>query len=236
MSFVSYLNFLQGDATTMNHLSRNLCLLPLLIVMGALWASADSRSVDIDTILTGVEARYAGKGFSASFFQESMLKAMQINDTAQGMLTVRRPGKMRWEYTSPDPQTIITDGQSLWIYRPADNQVMVGKAPDFFSGGKGAGFLSDIRQIRNSFAVELAPAENPEYHRLKLVPLNPTPELATIRLSVHKTSFQVDQVVTTNAYGDETRIVLSNYAFNMDPDEALFHFKAPEGIDVVQID
>ena len=216
--------------------SRMIGLTALLVVLMILSALADNEASGIDTILTGLEARYAGKGFKAVFFQESMLKAMQISDTAQGRLTVRRPGKMRWEYTTPDPQTIITDGDTMWIYRPADNQVMVGKAPEFFSGGKGAGFLSDIRQIRKSFTVELKSAENPDYHRLKLVPLNPTPELAMILLSVGKTSFQVDQVVTTNAYGDETRIVLSDYEFNLNPDDALFRFETPEGVDVVQID
>jgi outer membrane lipoprotein carrier protein len=220
----------------MNHRCRSMMLIPLLMALWFCPAMADNPPSSIDTILTGVETRYAGKGFRAAFYQESMLKAMQISDTARGQLIVRRPGKMRWEYLAPDPQTIITDGQTMWIYRPVDNQVMVGKAPEFFSQGKGAGFLSDIRQIRKSFTVKLETAENPAYYRLQLVPLKPTPELAEIQLSVHKTSFQVDQVVTTNAYGDETRIVISRYEFDMDPDEALFQFEVPEGVDVVRID
>jgi outer membrane lipoprotein carrier protein len=190
----------------------------------------------MDQILKGIEQRYAGKGFSANFFQESMLKAMQISDTAEGRLIVKRPGKMRWEYSIPDEQTIISDGKSLWIYRPADNQVTVGKAPDFFGQGKGAGFLSDIRLIRKNFNMEIMPAENPDYHRLRLLPHKPTNELAEIILSVKKTTFQIDQVITYNAYKDETRIVLNEYRFNLDPDDALFTFKIPEGVDVVYMD
>jgi outer membrane lipoprotein carrier protein len=208
----------------------------LLVTAGSLAVAAGGPEASVDAVLAGMETRYAGKGFKAVFVQESMLKAMQISDTAQGVLFVRRPGKMRWEYTSPDPQIIITDSRTMWIYRPADNQVMVGKAPEFFGGGRGAGFLSDIRQIRNSFTVEATPAENPAYHRLKLTPLKPTTELAEIRLSVAKSTFQVDQVVTVNAYGDETRIVFKHYQFDLDPDESLFRFEAPEGIDVVEID
>ena len=199
-------------------------------------AAAADTLADIDYILNGIEKRYAGTGFTATFFQESMLKAMQISDTAEGHLTVKRPGKMRWEYKTPDPQIIMTDGRTMWIYRPADRQVMVGKAPDFFSGGKGAGFLADIRQIRDSFKLELQAAENPDYYRLQLLPVSPTPELARVVLSVKKTDYQVDQVLTYNAYGDETRIVLSAYRFNLTPDDTLFTFEPPEGIDVVQID
>ena len=212
------------------------CLTMLAMGMGVLPLSADTSDAGLEKILKGIEARYAGNGFSAVFFQESMLKAMQISDTAEGRLTVKKPGKMRWEYILPDPQTIITDGKSMWIHRPVDNQVMVGKAPEFFGGGKGAGFLSDIRQIRKSFRIAQKPVENADYLRLQLIPKKPGPEIAQIILSVGKATFQVDQVVTYNAYGDETKITLSDYQFGLDPLDKLFNFEIPKGTDVVEID
>lgn len=198
--------------------------------------NARGDAAELDKILNGMEQCYSGKGFSAAFFQESILKAMQITDTAQGKLVVKRPGKMRWEYLLPEEQTVISNGQSMWIHRPADNQVMVGKSPDFFGQGNGAGFLSDIRQVRKSFTIQLEPADNEAYYRLNLKPMQPNPEMTDISLLVHKTTFQVDQIVTHNAYGDETRIVLSEYRFNLDPEEVLFNFVIPQGIDVVQLD
>ncbi len=215
---------------------RNLCLTILMLSIGCLGATADDSAETLSKILDGVEKKYSGPGFSARFFQESLLKAMQISDTAEGRLTVKRPGKMRWEYTIPDAQTIISDGRTMWIYRPADNQVMVGKAPDFFSGGKGAGFLSDIRLIRKSFDIDLQKAENDAYYRLRMVPKKESPDLADVILSVKKNSFRVDQVVTHNAYGDETQIALSDYQFNLDPKDDLFTFEIPDGVDVVRVD
>jgi outer membrane lipoprotein carrier protein len=199
-------------------------------------SAAQSPAANVDTIMQGMEQRYAGKGFSAKFFQESMLKAMQISDTAEGTLMVKRPDKMRWAYTMPDEQTIITDGRTLWIYRPADNQVVVGKASEFFDLGKGAGFLSDIRKLRESFRISVQPAQNKDYYRLRLVPRKANPEMSEIILSVERKSFQINQVVTYNQYGDETRIVLSNYEFNINPDDDLFTFSIPEGVDVVHMD
>jgi outer membrane lipoprotein carrier protein len=217
-------------------------LLVFTAMVATLWVaplfsqSAGGQAVTLDQILNGIERRYDGKGFSAAFFQESILKAMQITDTAEGRLTVKRPGKMRWEYTIPEAQSIITDGHSMWIYRPTDNQVMVGKAPEYFGGGKGAGFLSDIRLLRKSFTIQMQAAENKDYYRLKLVPVKPTPELADIVISAAKATFQIDQVVTHNAYGDETRIVLSDYQFDIDPGDGLFNFVIPSGADVVKMD
>jgi outer membrane lipoprotein carrier protein len=211
-------------------------MLAMALGTGVLSASADTSDAGLEKILKGIEARYAGNGFSAVFFQESMLKAMQISDTAEGRLTVKKPGKMRWEYTLPDPQTIITDGKSMWIHRPVDNQVMVGRAPEFFGDGKGAGFLSDIRQIRKSFRITRKPEENGDYLLLQLIPKKPAPEIAEIILSVGKETFQVDQVVTYNAYGDETKITLSDYQFGLEPLDKLFDFEIPKGADVVEID
>ncbi|MCP4748969.1 MAG: outer membrane lipoprotein chaperone LolA [Desulfobacteraceae bacterium] len=199
------------------------------------WA-AQPNTGSIDKILKGIEKRYEGKGFSATFFQESTLKAMQITDTAEGNLTVKRPGKMRWQYISPDEQTIITDGNSLWVYRPADNQVMIGKAPDFFGQGNGAGFLSDIASIRSNFEITLHTAKNDQYHRLQLLPKNPTPDLTKIILSIDKSTYQADQVLTYNTYGDQTRIILKKYRYNLDFNDALFNFTIPEGVDIVHID
>ena len=134
-----------------------------LLVRPSLAADADST---IDTIIAGVEARYNVPGFTADFDQESILKAMAVTDTASGRLMVRQPGKMRWEYLVPDPQTIITDGNDLWVFRPEENQVLVGKAPSFFGNGKGAGFLSNIKTVRKNFQISLEPSDDPGLYRL----------------------------------------------------------------------
>ncbi|MCK4467734.1 MAG: outer membrane lipoprotein carrier protein LolA, partial [Desulfobacterales bacterium] len=86
-------------------------------------------NLSLDEIMDRIENRYAAKGFSANFSQESTIKAMDITDTASGNLFVMAPGMMRWEYEKPDQQLIITDGKRLWVYRQDDNQVMVGTSP-----------------------------------------------------------------------------------------------------------
>ena len=225
-----------GETNKMTHPIRMIVLMMITLCWIGPAVGAENTAGAIGKILDGIEHRYAGKGFSAKFFQESFLKAMQISDTAEGHLTVKRPGRMRWEYVLPDKQTIITDSKSLWIYRPEDKQVMVGKAPEFFKGGKGATFLSNIHQLRKSFTIKLEQADSKNYHRLRLVPKNPSPDLADVVLSVAKSNFQVDQVITHNQYGDETLIVLNNYQFNLNPKDELFRFQIPQGVDVVQID
>jgi outer membrane lipoprotein carrier protein len=197
--------------------------------------SASDADPTLDTIIAGVEARYNVPGFTADFEQESILKAMAVTDTASGRLMVRQPGKMRWEYLVPDPQTIITDGKELWVYRPEQNQVLVGKAPSFFGEGKGAGFLSNIKMVRKSFQLSLEPAGDPKLYHLKMVPNKSSVDLMAVELDVAKKTYDLVRITTFNVYGDETRIELKNVSFDDPPPEELFRFDVPEGADVLQM-
>ena len=199
-------------------------------------AMAAELNLSLAKILDGIEKRYANSSFSAKFLQESTIKAMEITDFASGKVYVRHPGMMRWEYDEPNKQVIITDGFKLWIYRPEDNQVMTGSAPDFFRDGKGASFLSDIKLIREKFNISLLNSETNFFYELKLMPIEKTLDISDIHLSVSKNTFNIVRVTTYNFYGDETRIEFLNTEFNLQLDDSLFSFKIPEGVDVLQID
>ena len=199
-------------------------------------ALAAESDLGLEQILDRMEKHYAGNSFKAEFVQESTVKAMEITDFATGKIFVRYPGKMRWEYEKPEKQIIITDGFKLWIYRPADNQVMTGSAPAFFSDGKGASFLSDITLVRKKFHITLGESKDDFFYELELKPLEKTLDVTDIRLSVTKNTFTVIRVITYNSYGDENRIEFLNHKFNVDLKDSLFSFKAPEGADVLQLD
>jgi len=191
---------------------------------------------EIDSILMGIESKYRNTTFTANFHQTSTLKAMELTDTATGKIYIKSPGAMRWEYEAPDPQTVITNGKKLWVYRPQDQQVMVGKAPTFFGDGKGAGFLSDIGQIRNYFSISKIESKVPDTWGLKLIPKEKRPDLSEVRLNIDSKSFEISDVTTYNSYGDETRIVFSDGMFGKELSPELFTFSIPPGADVVQID
>ncbi len=199
-------------------------------------ANKASPKLSLDEVIDRVERRYAATGFEARFFQVSTIAAMDITDTASGRIFVKRPGMMRWEYQKPEPQTIITDGNTLWIYRPEDQQVMIGKAPDFFRNGKGAGFLADIRLLRNKFYITLSNELQNDSYRLKLLPIEQTLDISLIHLLISTKTFDIVRIVTYNAYDDKTRFELSNIQFHQNLDDALFTFKIPEGAEVLHLD
>ena len=214
-------------------LLTGLILIPFIAVNFSYAAQSD---LTLDQILDRVEKHYTGKSFQAEFVQESSIKAMDIVDFAAGNTFVRYPGMMRWEYEKPEKQTIITDGHKLWIYKPSDNQVLTGSAPAFFSDGKGASFLSDIKLIRQKFRISLEDSKEDFFYELKLQPLEKKLDVTDIRLSVTKNTFTVIRIITYNSYGDENRIEFANHQFDVKLNDSLFSFKIPAGADVLQLD
>jgi outer membrane lipoprotein carrier protein len=196
----------------------------------------DDLSLSLDEIITRVEKHYSVSGFSAQFSQTSIIKAMDITDTASGTAFFKRPGKMRWEYKTPERQMIITDGNTLWVFRPDDKQVMIGKAPSFFKGGKGFSFLSDMKEIRQKFNMSLEEKSPEGFFVLKLIPREKTYDVVQIRLTISKATFDVVEIVTYNSYGDETWFVFSNIQFKQKIDDSLFHFNIPEDVEVLHLD
>jgi outer membrane lipoprotein carrier protein len=208
---------------------------PVVIAQQAAGPTDKALNQALDVLLDKVEKRYAGPGFRADFDQQSTITAMEVTDSASGQLFIKRPGKMRWEYALPETQIIVSDGTDLWIYRPGDNQVMVGKAPSFFADGKGAGFLADLRTIRREFLVAMEKTQDDGFDVLKLTPKKKSPDLTEIFLSISRVNHTIDRIVTRNAYGDETVIKIENYLFNQNLENNLFVFKVPDGADVLQL-
>lgn len=208
----------------------------LIAIVAAPFAAETNTSPSLDDILDRVEKTYAGSGFTADFYQESTLKEMDITDNASGKIFIKRPGRMRWEYREPEKQIIITDSQTLWIYRPEDNQVMTGEAPSYFGEGKGASFLSDMKTVRKNFSINLEIAGTSDFHFLRLVPLRRNVDLAEIYLTISNQNFHILQIITYNSYGDKTVIKLRNFDFDYTLSDDMFRFTPPEGMDVLKMD
>jgi len=201
---------------------------------------ADSQnqrpSLSAEQLVKNLEKRYTVADFSATFFQESTLKAMDITDTATGKVWFKRPGMMRWEYETPEKYAIISDGTTLWIFRPEDNQVVVGDAMSYFGNGKGASFLSNFKLVKDVYLLSLADPADDDQYRLKLVPHQKQLDLSAIFLNIDKKTFDIKSVQTLNAYNDETRIEFSDLIFDPDMKASLFKFRIPDGADVVRLD
>jgi outer membrane lipoprotein carrier protein len=91
--------------------------IPLLFVACALHADAP----DASKILKGVEDHYNRiQTLQVHFTQR--YTSQRRNTTQKGDLFLRKPGKMRWQYSVPAGELYISDGKFLYSYNPDDNR------------------------------------------------------------------------------------------------------------------
>ncbi len=96
----------------------------LLVAIGALGASAVVHAAAQDALREFVRNTLAGK---TTFNQVIVNKGGKTSNPASGSFQFQRPGKFRWIYEKPYEQSIIGDGERLWIHDRDLNQVTVRK-------------------------------------------------------------------------------------------------------------
>lgn len=198
--------------------------------------AVENSNLSVNQILDNLEKHFSGIGFSADFYQESPIQDIGITESAAGKAYFKKTEKFRWEYTTPDILHYISDGKTLWIHSPEDNNVWIGKTTDFFGKESSASFLTDIKQIRKKFNVIMNDKKNKTDWELILTPVTEAAfGLNKIFLSINKQTGDISKIVSFNLNNAETRITLSNYDFNKTPSEELFILKMPKNANIIPL-
>jgi outer membrane lipoprotein carrier protein len=216
----------------------NVRLLVTLLLLLVVPAIAHAQS--LDEVVNGVEATY-GKitDLRAEFSQVARNKSLGQDIKADGIVLLKKGGKMRWDYKSPAPQQIVSDGTSLWVYTPELNQVNKGNAPKALAGPAGS-FLSGLGKIREEFTVRFlnpaSPRDGAGRPVLDLTPKQPTPLLTRLVIAVDPKDYVVRQAVLYDQFQNTVTMTFSKVTVNQGISDTLFAFTPPKDAVVVPLD
>ncbi len=195
---------------------------------------------DVETIIDNVQQHYEQTNdIQANFIQLSLIKSVGQTKESRGLVFFQKPGKMRWEYTEPAQQLLVSDGKTFWLYVPDDEQVIVQEAEEAYGSKTPIVFLSGMGKLQNDFYMKLLPPETNQYlqtsgHRLELLPKQPQPDVAKLILTVDTESFQIIHTAVYDPYGNITDVYLQDIEVNFGLPNELFAFEIPAGVDVIQ--
>ena len=91
----------------------------LLFAINSAQAKPDAARQRLNNFFTKVNS------LQGSFNQQVYSKKGKVIQTSSGQLYLTRPGKFRWVYKTPDPQTIVADGRNIWVYDEDLEQVTI---------------------------------------------------------------------------------------------------------------
>lgn len=188
-------------------------------------------------LAAALQRKYDGiKDFSADFkhvYEGGVLKK-QI--TESGRLIVKKPGKMRWDYTAPEPKQFVSDGVKMYSYIPQDKQVIVAAVPADDDAPTPTLFLAGKGNVTRDFTPSLvdAPAGMPAGSRaLKLVPRAKQRDYDWLVLVLDPASLAIRGLLTVDAQGGTSTFSFTNLKENVGLADKEFAFKIPRGVDVV---
>jgi outer membrane lipoprotein-sorting protein len=90
-------------------------------VLFALASLFPSFGQGANAIRRAIEARYRHASTLKAVFYERFSDGKGGGQAESGTVYFSRPGRMRWEYESPQKQLFIVDGRNVWLYVPADH-------------------------------------------------------------------------------------------------------------------
>ncbi|HSF16771.1 MAG TPA: outer membrane lipoprotein carrier protein LolA [Vicinamibacteria bacterium] len=212
---------------------------PLVLVLLSASAPA-AASQDLAALVAKVERHYDSiKDFEAEFTQRYERRFLHKTIEESGRVSVKKPGRMRWEYRRPEEKLFVTDGSSSYFYIPAENQVMVSHHPEGPMGlEKGSPFelLAGESRVTESFSFfssETPPTEGGVV--LRAVPHTHHEEFETVELEVRPDDGTVLRVVLIDSQGNRTDFTFREIRENLDIPESQFRFTVPSGVEVVVV-
>ena len=212
----------------------------ILLAALVLGVTPSVHAQDLDHVVAGLEATY-GKvnDLRAEFTQVAHNRSLGQDVKAQGTVFLKKGGRLRWEYKTPSPQQIVSDGKTLWVYTPELNQVNQGSAPKALAGPAGS-FLAGLGKVRDEFSVRfLNPANKTDAAGrfvLDLTPKNPTPLLTRLVLAVDPKDFVVREATIYDQGQNTVTMNFSKVTLNPGLPDAQFTFTPPPGAAVVPLD
>jgi outer membrane lipoprotein carrier protein len=175
------------------------------------------------------ERQSAAPDLVARFTQTYRSGALGRTLVERGEVKVKRPGRMLWEYKTPEKKIFVSDGQKFYFYVPADKQVTVREQdssrslPALLLSGKG-GLLSEF-----DASLETAP---PGRSRLKLIPRSPDPEIARVFLEVDA-DHRIRRIEVEDAEGSLSAFDFDDIRENQGLSDRTFRFEVPRGVEVI---
>ena len=188
-----------------------------------------AQTVDVVPLLAGIEKRYNATQTLEVVFSETYT-ARARKRTGQGTLILRKPGKMRWQYT--DGNLFISDGEFIYSYFPEEKRAEKMKfkeaedmrAPLAFLLGK-LDFQRDFRQF--NAAREGLDARIVAIPKSDKLPYSEVSFLAT-------PEFVIRRLVVKNYDNSTLQFDLSEEKRNTPAPDSLFRFAPPAGATLVE--
>lgn len=166
------------------------------------------------------------------FTQRMKFAVARIEQEVSGTLFFKKENKYRVEF---EGQTVVTDGETVWSYSVANNQVLIDR------------FKLDERSISPERILTAAPEDffpsiaghekiaGANVTVLKMAPQKPAMAVKSMKLWVNESDWLIRKVEIVDLHGKETVYIVNSIKTNTGVPDSRFVFQPPDGVEVVDL-
>jgi outer membrane lipoprotein carrier protein len=169
------------------------------------------------------------KSVTADFNQSVTDANDHRGNESRGTMALQAPRQFRWETKKPYQQTIVADGQRVWVYEPDLEQVSV-RSQSSEEAHSPLTVLTDLSQVDTQFTASES-GERDGLVWLKLVSKAEEPEFEYAELGFSANT--LDRMLFKDQLGNTTEIRFSEWKRNPALAADTFKFTPPKGVDVI---
>jgi len=225
-------------------------------------AFAQTSNPNISDVVKAVEARYHSSRTLKAVFLERYNEGRLTTRVESGTAYFSRPGRMRWEYESPEEKLFLTDGKTTWFYVPADHtasHISMKESSDWRTPLALITGKANLNKYCKHLEFGDPPHDNPANVILRCTPAgtsesgkksNANPpvtddqalspdsvaQIQLVLLEVDPRTGWLAGVTIRQGGGVQMEYRFGRWEDNLDVPESKFHFVAPKGVPIVNGD
>lgn len=208
----------------------------VLVSVLSLPLGAAEAKPDIRTAAAAVDAHYNHLRSLQAQFTE-IYRGSGMDRTESGILWLKKPGKMRWEYRSPRQKLFVSNGKDAWFYVPDDRQARKEAAKKLEDVRSPLAFLLGKTKLEKelrglSLAPDVAPMDAGNTV-LRGVPTALSDRISEIVLEI-TTDSRIVRLVVEGVDGASTEYRFTDQNEDVAIADSRFDFRPPAGTEVVE--
>ncbi len=198
-----------------------------------LFGAPAAAAPDVTTVIDGIQKFYAdAQDLQANFTQRYTYTVYDRTQVSNGIVYFKKPGMMRWDYQKPQPKVFVADGQTLWVYEPAENQAFKRKLSEA-QLPVALTFMSGEGKLTDEFDAKLLPSKDASSYLVELIPKRHAGDYKSLRLKVDAKTFAVTASTVVDPVGNTNELTFEAVKTNVGLPDAGFKFRPPDGVRII---
>jgi chaperone LolA len=212
---------------------KTLPVLTVIVIAFLATGRAQEKQLTVKDVTEKMQGRYEMiDDATAAFTKHVKLGFSNIEQTYAGTIAIKKPKKMRLD---AENETVITDGVTVWLYSPVNNQVIIDHYKENQNSISPENFLLNLPNDYYATLLGVDKSGNASLVTLKLVPKDDRSFVKSVKIVIDEGTWNVRTITILDVNDTETTYTVKDLKLNTNIRDKDFVYVPPAGVEVVDL-